>query len=61
MRNPFAKVIVASLVVLTLWSAVAQAQGRGGRGGAAGVYRRVLLPPVFPRCPIQLALLPSRI
>ena len=33
MRNPFAKVIVASLAVLTLCSAVAQAQGRGGRGG----------------------------
>ena len=39
MRNPFAKVIVASLAVLTLWSAMAQAQGRGagtqaqGRGG----------------------------
>ena len=36
MRNPFAKVMVASLVVLTLWSAVAQAQGRGGRGGGRG-------------------------
>jgi hypothetical protein len=40
MRNPFPKVMVASLVVLTLWSAVAQAQaqaqGRGGRGGGRG-------------------------
>lgn len=38
MRNPFAKVMVASLVVLTLWSAVAQAQAqsRGGRGGGRG-------------------------
>ncbi len=33
MRNLFAKVIVASLVVLTLWPVAAQAQGRGGRGG----------------------------
>lgn len=33
MRNPLAQVIIASLAVLTLWSAVAQAQGRGGRGG----------------------------
>jgi hypothetical protein len=31
MRNPFAKVIVASLAALTIWSAVAQAQGRGGQ------------------------------
>lgn len=30
MRNPFAKVIVASLAVLILWPAVAQAQGRRG-------------------------------
>src|ERR1700722_923044 len=33
MRNSFARVIVASLVVLTLWPVMAQAQGRGGRGG----------------------------
>jgi hypothetical protein len=37
MRNAFAKVIVASLVVLTLCSATAQAQGRGGRGGGRGL------------------------
>jgi hypothetical protein len=41
MRNSFAKVIVASLAVLTLCSASAQAQGRGGRAQsgfvAAGV------------------------
>jgi hypothetical protein len=36
MRNPFARVMVASLVMLTLWSAVAQAQGRGGRGPQPG-------------------------
>ena len=40
MRNPFAKVIVASMAVLTLWSAVAQAQGRGGRGPAGFCRRR---------------------
>ena len=33
MRNPFAKVIVASLAVLTLWSVVAQTQGRGAQPG----------------------------
>jgi hypothetical protein len=32
MRNPSAKVNVASLALLTLWSAVAHAQGRGGGG-----------------------------
>jgi hypothetical protein len=32
MRNPFAKVIIASLAVLILWPALAHAQGRGGRG-----------------------------
>ncbi len=33
MRNPLAKVIVASLAVLTLWSVVAQTQGRGAQPG----------------------------
>jgi hypothetical protein len=36
MRNPFAKVILASLAVMTLWLPVAQAQGRGGAGGRGG-------------------------
>ena len=36
MRNPFPNVIVASLAVLTLWSAVAQAQGQGGPQSQGG-------------------------
>jgi len=36
MRDHLAKVLVASLAVLTIWPMVAQAQGRGGRGRQPG-------------------------
>ena len=51
MRNPSARLIIASLAVLTLWSAVAQAQGRGGRGGGGRGLPAGFVAPGVPAMP----------